>query len=135
MSSDYPFTFDGYRNLIEKLLAKGYAFSAFPDAIELDLTKSQRPLCLMRHDIDFDLGMARDMALVEAEFQIQSTYFFLVRTEHYNLFSEQGTKLVREILDLGHHLGLHFDCASYDSETTVAGFAKYATAEAQMLET
>jgi hypothetical protein len=111
------FTYPGYRQLIREYLTAGYHFARFPEAIGLCANSSQ-PLVLMRHDIDFDLSAALDMAQVEHEEGIQSTYFFLLRTEHYNVLSREGTAAVQGILDLGHNLGLHFDCGAYSEEAT-----------------
>ena len=67
----------------------------------------------MRHDIDFDVVAARVIAELEAEEGVRATYFFLIRTEHYNFLLPESTAAVERILGLGHHLGLHFDCAAY----------------------
>ena len=111
------FTYDSYRELIRGYLQAGYRFGAFRDALPATALDGQ-PLVLMRHDIDFDLTKARTMAEVEYAEGIQATYFFLLRTGHYNLFSKAGSDEIDRILQRGHHLGLHFDCAAYSSAAT-----------------
>ena len=126
------FSYEGYRELLAEYRDAGYGFASFPEAMQADL-RAAPPLVLMRHDIDFDLGAARAMAEVEARQNVQATYFFLVRTDHYNLFSKDGSAEVRRILELGHHLGLHFDCASYPENTSDARLAEFCRNEANML--
>ena len=125
------FTHTGYRNLLSRLLAAGYRPAAFADAERL-LADGTR-FVLLRHDIDFDLSSALAMARIEAEMALFSTWFVLVRTEHYNLFSAEGSRIVAEILGMGHRLGLHFDCAAYPS-TGLAEMNAGCDKEARVLE-
>ncbi len=132
MSQPLAFTHDAYRTLITTLGERNYVFSTFSQAEEL--LQYRRPFVLLRHDIDFDLECALKMAEIEASVSIQSTYFFMIRTEHYNVFSEAGTDLINRILALGHHLGLHFDCAAYPQNVTRQDLAKACQTEAMLLQ-
>lgn len=109
------FTHAGYRFLLSRLLGAGYTPAAFEDGERL-LAKGER-FVLLRHDIDFELEPALAMARIEAEMDVFSTWFVLVRTEHYNIFSADGSSAIAEILGMGHRLGLHFDCAAYPGTT------------------
>jgi hypothetical protein len=73
------------------------------------------------------------MAEVEYEEGIRSTYFFLLRTNHYNLVSREGTSEVQRIIELGHNLGLHFDCAAYAVDTTEDDLCAACGKEADLL--
>jgi len=64
---------------------------------------------LWRHDVDLDLADARALARVEAEEGIRSTYFLMIRSYFYNLFSRDGEETVAELRALGHRVGLHCD--------------------------
>jgi len=105
------FTHADYRRLLSSLLEAGYVPAAFEDAAHL--LESRERFVLLRHDIDFDLAPALAMARIEAAMDVFSTWFVLLRTEHYNVFSAQNCRIIEEILGLGHRLGLHFDCAAY----------------------
>jgi hypothetical protein len=96
-----------YRALLETALAAGYAFRAFDDP-ELDALPR---VCLLRHDVDADPGAALELARVEAGLGVHATYFFTLRSPLYNVAGRANVRLVREILGLGHWLGLHFDVA------------------------
>lgn len=121
------FTFAGYRELLQDYLSAGYRFGPF------SATPSGAPLALMRHDIDFDLGAARRMAEIESECGVEATYFYLLRTEHYNVLSAAGSAEIERTLKLGHHLGLHFDCAAYPADFTAAQLAEACAREAGLL--
>jgi hypothetical protein len=66
-------------------------------------------VALWRHDVDFSPHRALAIALLEAEADIVSTYFFQISSRFYNLFEPEISSLVRKIAALGHDIGLHFD--------------------------
>jgi len=105
-----------YKELIKGLLKNGYEFSSFKDYSE-NLANNKQ-FVLMRHDIDMSVEMALEIAKIEYELGVTSTYFFMIRNDFYNIFSKSGARLVNEILSLGHHLGIHFDCDAYGDNLT-----------------
>jgi UDP-GlcNAc3NAcA epimerase len=125
------FTYTAYCAMLNRLLGEGYRFATFPEAATI--LKAGQPFVLMRHDIDFDLDKALKIAELEASLSVAATYFFLLRTTHYNVFSREGSAAVKRILSAGHHLGLHFDCASY-SQDSVEELCAAASREAAILE-
>jgi len=125
------FTHKGYQFLLSRLVQKGYIPAAFEDGESL-LERGER-FVLLRHDIDFDLVPALAMARLEAEMGLFSTWFVLLRTEHYNIFSVDGSRIIAEILGMGHRLGLHFDCAAYPG-VTMAELNTACAKEAGLLE-
>lgn len=124
-------TYDNYKKLVSGFKNSGYSFISFRDS--LDAKSLENKYILMRHDIDMDLSRALALARIENELGISATYFFMIRTDHYSVFSESGSAMVREILDLGHHLGLHFDRASYPELHTVEELSLACSQEAKML--
>lgn len=70
----------------------------------------------LRHDIDLSLELAVEMAEVEAELGVQSTYFVLVSTDIYNPASSRSRRLLSTIIDNGHEIGLHFDATQTGNE-------------------
>jgi len=125
------FTYSGYRLLLQRLKERGYRFAGFPDASALLDAGAQ--FCLLRHDIDFDLERALTLAEIEAEEGVSATFFLMLRTTHYNVLSREGSCLVERILSLGHHLGLHFDCAAYPAAASVEHLAQACRREAAVL--
>ena len=53
------------------------------------------------------------MAELESEIGIHSTYYTLLSTDLYNIFSENNVKALKNIIRLGHDIGLHFDEQKY----------------------
>lgn len=125
------FTYGFYKEFLSRLLEE-YSFITFregkgaPDA-------PGSPRAILRHDIDMDPESALRMAVIEKGLGVSSTFFFLVRNPLYNIFSGRGTELAEGILQNGHHLGLHFDCALY-KDITAANINDYIEKEVFLLE-
>lgn len=94
------------------------------------------PVSLWRHDVDFSPHRALKLAQLEAERGIQGTYFFLLHSEFYNVLEISVSQRVKEILALGHELGLHFDPTYYGRfEGDLSQLAEKLRFEKQILET
>lgn len=101
------FTYNAYEGLIDLLKDHGYVVSSYHDW-------SEREKCvILRHDIDFDLAKAAEMAKLEQKIGVRSTYFALLTSDFYNVFSERSFELLCEIAACGHEIGLHFDEVRY----------------------
>lgn len=121
------FTYEAYRNLLSLLRKQGYAFETYH-------TWRETPCCvILRHDIDTCLSQAVKLAEVEAEEGVQSTWFVLLRTDFYNVFSRSGREALDRIRSLGHEIGLHFDEASYVPALTPEELPGRAAEEAELL--
>ena len=66
-----------------------------------NIRTANRPLVIMRHDIDMDLEAAHRMSLLERDLGICSTYFFMVRCQLYNVLSGKDSEQIKEILESG----------------------------------
>ena len=96
-----------------------FSYSEFKNIINLikinlpiidfaDVTSRTKSFCVVRHDIEFSVDRALEMARIEAdELGISSTYTVQLRNNTYNALSEKNIKTVREIQKLGHRIGLH----------------------------
>lgn len=101
--------FPDYASFLRSFLDAGYACAPMTAA-----EPAAEGTLFLRHDIDFDIGYARALAHVEAELGIASTYYFMMSSDSYNLFSQRNVAMVREINSLGHKVSLHFDPLVYD---------------------
>jgi hypothetical protein len=72
---------------------------------------------LWRHDLDFSLNRGLALARIENEIGIKATYFLNIHSEFYNLAETNQHKIVKEILELGHDIGLHFYAGFFDEIT------------------
>ncbi len=64
-----------------------------------------------RHDIDFSPECAVRMARLEQSHGIQSTFYVMTRSQHYNPFAAETQSVLHEIVRCGHMIGLHVDLA------------------------
>ncbi len=96
--------------MIAAFLDQGYVIVDFAD-----IQATDRHLVL-RHDVDFDLQSAVKMAEFEESHGIRATYFVLLRTEFYNVFSRSAEDALGRIAESGHDIGLHFDAALYQGD-------------------
>jgi hypothetical protein len=106
------FTPAGYRAILERALALDYRVVAFREFE----TPGERPVLLLRHDLDHALGPARVTAEAEAALGVRATYFVQTACEFYNLLSHESRRLVRELAELGHEIGLHHEADRYVGE-------------------
>lgn len=111
MQKAFPFTYQGYRDLIHLLQNHDYVFTNYHDH-----QKFKRSV-ILRHDIDNDITKALKMAETEAEEQVNSTYFVLLRTDAYNPASAKNIARLKRLQELGHEVGLHFDEKAYGPQT------------------
>ncbi|MAR62460.1 MAG: hypothetical protein CMC45_01100 [Flavobacteriaceae bacterium] len=100
--------FENYSSFIEKFHKKGYKSYFFE---EFDNKKNNQ--LIIRHDIDLDIDLALEIAQIENAINAKSTYFFLIRSESYNLLSIENIEKVKKIRDLGHKISIHFDLMIY----------------------
>ena len=113
--SGHPFTWDHYREILSVGLEQGYRCVRFCDD-PLDYSgrsvKGEKRLYL-RHDIENDIAAARQMAAIEHEAGICSTYFVLLRSANYNPAERRCVHMLEEIRDMSHDVGLHFSLVDH----------------------
>lgn len=68
---------------------------------------------LVRHDVDFSLELAYKFSRFELNHNIKSTYYVLVTSSLYNIFSLESKKIITEMIKDGFEIGLHFDPVIY----------------------
>jgi hypothetical protein len=74
-------------------------------------TLAAGPHVLWRHDVDISVHRALALARIEAGLGVRSTFFLSFHSAFYNLLEPAIACRAREILALGHWLGLHFDAS------------------------
>jgi hypothetical protein len=124
------FTYDEYENML-KCLKEDYEFISFSKA-KFSREKLERKV-LMRHDIDQSLEKTQRIAEIEANLGISSTYFILLRSPFYNIFSCDQEKLMRNLIDKNHFIGLHFDYSGY-SFKSVSQISHQILLEAEIMQ-
>jgi len=107
------FNFEEYKNIIEYLTKK------IPLKDYSEVNKHTKSFLILRHDVEFLLERAYDLAVFEKKIlNINSTYFFQIRNNCYNVFSDKNLEIINSIYKLGHKIGLHahMDALIYDTQ-------------------
>ena len=99
------FTLDNYMRLVHLAKDRGFNF-----ILHKDNFVSNRKDIIWRHDVEFEPDIALKMAEIEAVAGVKTSYFFQLHSSFYNLFDPHYTHLFHQIRNLGHLVGLHFDC-------------------------
>lgn len=98
MSCD--FSLEHYREILRAAGEGGYRFAFFGSPpSEGDL--------FLRHDVDLSLEAALEMAELEADEGVATTYLLMTRSVFYNLASHEGERAIAQLRELGHQVGLH----------------------------
>ncbi|MBN1872273.1 MAG: hypothetical protein JW800_06850, partial [Candidatus Omnitrophica bacterium] len=129
MKSD-TFSLNMYRDILEKAKKFGYRFPRLSDYRDW-IDKYQRFL-LVRHDVDISPLNAAKMAEIEHSIGISTTYCLRVHSIFYNVSAPPFYDAIRDIVEMGHEIGLHYDAAFYDKAGMA--FSKGIKAEAGYLE-
>ncbi len=104
------FTHKHYRNLLE-LVSLKYIPVCYSDK---QIAKNS---VYWRHDVDFSLNESLNLARIEKEYGLVSTYFLLPHCEFYSLLEIKSVNIIKQILSLGHKIGLHLDTHFYGVTT------------------
>lgn len=124
------FTYHSYSDLIEKLSGHGYQFCRYTNC------EGEYKKCILRHDIDMDLKKAAEFAEFEEKLDknVHATYFVLICSDFYNIYSKQSMEYLDRICRAGHEIGLHFDELRY-AKSEKKEIQKLIMQEAELLET
>jgi hypothetical protein len=98
------FSYNEYKNIIN-LVGQHLNFVDFAD-----VDKNTDNFCILRHDIEYSIDRALDMARFEAdELGVTSTYCVQLRSNIYNAISNKNIDVMTEIKSLGHKIALHIN--------------------------
>jgi hypothetical protein len=80
-----------------------------------EIKESTDRFFLLRHDVEFSVEKAYELARIEHELLgINSSYFFQIRNYSYNPFSFKNSRLITRIYGMGHKIGLHVNTSGVD---------------------
>lgn len=112
------FTYKGYSNLLHNIRESGYSFADYHNYANYSRC------VILRHDIDNSIEKAVKLAELENKFGVKSTYYVLLTSDFYNPSSKKSLKGLRQIQQLGHEIGLHFDEMAYNRMDDVVDIIK-----------
>lgn len=102
------FTYRAYEAMLNLLKEYEYLFCKYDDY------KDKNKAVILRHDVDMSLDAALALAELEYNNNVKSTYFVLLSTDFYNIFSKNSKVIINKILNMNHTVGLHFDEVKYN---------------------
>jgi len=125
------FTFQHYEETLKLAKEKGYSFSRLCD---FDDNKESKLLILLRHDLDYQvMQKALSFAEIESRLGIKATYFVRVHSDEYNPFGFKVYHALRQVLNMGHEVGLHYEHLDF-CDVTKENPATIITKEKKLLE-
>jgi hypothetical protein len=74
---------------------------------------SDRPVLLLRHDLDRPIEGAELFGQLEANLGITSTFFVQTACDLYNLLSRDSRRIIEHLAKQGHEIGLHYEAERY----------------------
>jgi len=107
------FTLSIYRKLLQTFQKNGYSFFTFEDYC---LGKAKGKYLIIRHDVDLKADNSYRTAKIEHDLSIRASYYFRIVPQ-----SNQPA-IIRQIADLGHEIGYHYEDLSITKGDIEAGF-------------
>lgn len=95
------FSYEDYKEIIRIIQSTGRQ-AGYEEALKRD------KFIIMRHDVEYSVERAYDLAKVESSMDFTSTWFFQWTNNSYNILSRKNQALIREMHERGHVIGLHY---------------------------
>lgn len=92
-----------YKEIIQLALETGYQFKSF-----FEKPKGNNRNIYLRHDIDYSPTMALELARINNDLGIRSTFCLLLRSQIYNAMSNYCQECLQEIDNLKQYIILHY---------------------------
>ena len=95
------FSYDEYKEIIRLVQASG-----LPCDYQEALLRER--FIISRHDVEFSVGRAHALSMVEDSMDFKANYFFQWTNNSYNILSRKNGDMIRDMHMRGHRIGLHF---------------------------
>lgn len=109
MSCEYSMAH--YRTILEQAKERYW----LPVVSEVGRALPKREFFLIRHDVDISPWAALETAKLEHSLGIRTSYYVRLHAPYYNPFEPGAYRALREIVDLGHEVGLHYEPGFYET--------------------
>jgi hypothetical protein len=100
---------DYYRGMLIKAKELGFAFQTFSEYLD----NPSKKVIMIRHDIDVSLEWALELAQIEYDLGICSTYFVRVHSTRYNLFDQHNYRRLHKLKNMGFEIGVHQEVCNF----------------------
>lgn len=95
-----------FKEFLEGIKSEEFSIISFDD-YKKGLIDSEKVNVFLRHDVDISLPRTVNMAEIEKELGIQSTYFFRLHAEKYTF--DEAKSIIQTLSDDGFRIGLHYE--------------------------
>ncbi len=109
---DCCFRFSHYAESLERAQRLGYECTSMRD-----YDPSSSKALVLRHDVDYTLDGVMDFAQIEADLGMTSTFFIRLHAREYNPWNFASYTCFRALREMGHEIGLHYDCVNFQVVT------------------
>jgi len=99
------FTLRQYERYLRAIINAGIPFYRYDEFLEQNIHTNQK-YCLVRHDVDRKPKLSLDMAKLEHQLGIKSTYYFRIKSCSFK------PEIMKGIAALGHEIGYHYETLS-----------------------
>jgi hypothetical protein len=106
-----------YRVLLQRALDSGYRVAS----LAAYYADRRTPALIIRHDVDVSLETAAQMARIEHDLGVRTSYFIRVHAAGYNPFSRASYAALLWLRDSGFDLGLHHEVGVFPLVTAAGG--------------
>lgn len=96
------FSYDDYREMIRIIKSTGRHCRGYAEALNRD------SFVIMRHDVEYSVERAWQLAKVEQSMDFTSTFFFQWTNNSYNILSRKNMDIIKDMHERGQNIGLHF---------------------------
>jgi hypothetical protein len=107
------YSFNYYRKILGALQESfdaNYVVSEIPQIF----SQIMRPKFIIRHDIHQCLDIGLQLAQIEKEYSIRASFMINIFSPHYDLKDKEDLSKIKDIINLGHEIGLYIYHNSLD---------------------
>lgn len=99
------FSFDEYERILMRYKESN---------IDFNEVGTQDSFSLLRHDVEFSVERALEIAKLDSKHKIKSSFLFQVNSDSYNIGSHVNKRIIKKISQLGGNIGLHLYVSHLD---------------------
>lgn len=115
----HSFSYDEYTTII-KYLSESNTILDYAD-----VTINTNNYCVIRHDVEFSVDRALNLAIFEStHLNLSTSYLFQVRNNCYNIASDVNLDKLKEIQSLGHKIGIHIHLGLKKDSESIEQYVK-----------
>lgn len=105
----FDFSYRYFRRILQAIKSNFELYLVSEAPKFLNIIEVGKPKLILRHDIDVSLKRGLRMTEIESEFRVPATYMVMINSPFYCIKDKTSRDILRQLINLGHEVGLHFD--------------------------